>query len=89
VAAGSLRYCSDSSVIESIFNLAAAKRNPYSLIAEWEAMIRAPWARYMQEVTQEAVQSLESGQSIASMSRTLGLVEQTLLSGSRRIGKGV
>jgi len=41
-------------------------------------MIRATRARYTLEFKQEAVRLVESGQSIASASRTLGLVEQTL-----------
>jgi transposase len=42
------------------------------------AMIKATRARYTLEFKQEAVRLVESGQSIASASRTLGLVEQTL-----------
>jgi len=41
-------------------------------------MIMATRARYTLEFKQEAVRLVESGQSIASASRTLGLVEQTL-----------
>jgi transposase len=41
-------------------------------------MIEATRARYMLEFKQEAVRLVESGQSIAAASRTLGLVEQTL-----------
>ena len=41
-------------------------------------MIRATRARYSLECKREAVRLVESGQSIASASRTLGLVEQTL-----------
>ena len=41
-------------------------------------MIRATRARYTLEFKQEAVRLVESGQSIAAASRTLGLVEQTL-----------
>jgi transposase len=41
-------------------------------------MIRATRARYTLEFKQEAVRLVESGQSIASASRTVGLVEQTL-----------
>src|ERR1700726_508902 len=41
-------------------------------------MIKATRARYTLEFKQEAVRLVESGQSIASASRTLGLVEQTL-----------
>src|ERR1035441_344698 len=40
-------------------------------------MIRVTRARYTLEFKQEAVRLVESGQSIASASRTLGLVEQT------------
>ena len=41
-------------------------------------MIKARRARYTLEFKQEAVRLVESGQSIASASRTLGVVEQTL-----------
>jgi transposase len=41
-------------------------------------MIKATRARYTLEFKQEAVRLVESGQSIAAASRTLGLVEQTL-----------
>ena len=41
-------------------------------------MIKAARARYTFEFKQEAVRLVESGQSIAAASRTLGLVEQTL-----------
>src|SRR5258708_16733134 len=41
-------------------------------------MIKATRARYTLEFKQEAVWLVESGQSIAAASRTLGLVEQTL-----------
>jgi transposase len=39
-------------------------------------MIKARRARYTLEFKQEAVRLVESGQSIASASRTLGVVEQ-------------
>ena len=38
----------------------------------------APRARYTLEFKQEAVRLVESGQSIASVGRTLGVVDQTL-----------
>ena len=41
-------------------------------------MTKAARARYTLEFKQEAVRLVESGQSIAAASRTLGLVEQTL-----------
>ena len=41
-------------------------------------MTKATRARYTLEFKQEAVRLVESGQSIAAASRTLGLVEQTL-----------
>ena len=41
-------------------------------------MMKATRARYTLEFKQEAVRLVESGQSIAAASRTLGLVEQTL-----------
>jgi len=41
-------------------------------------MRKATRARYTLEFKQEAVRLVESGQSIAAASRTLGLVEQTL-----------
>src|ERR1700688_4862652 len=41
-------------------------------------MMRSTRARYTLEFKQEAVRLVESGQSIAATSRTLGLVEQTL-----------
>jgi transposase len=41
-------------------------------------MMKARRARYTLEFKQEAVGLVESGQSIAAASRTLGLVEQTL-----------
>src|ERR1700738_73270 len=41
-------------------------------------MIKATRARYTLEFKQEAVRLVESGQSIAAASRTLGLVEQTV-----------
>jgi transposase len=41
-------------------------------------MKKATRARYTLEFKQEAVRLVESGQSIASASRTLGLVEQRL-----------
>ena len=41
-------------------------------------MIKATRGRYTLEFKQEAVRLVESGQSIAAASRTLGLVEQTL-----------
>ena len=41
-------------------------------------MMKASRARYTLEFKQEAVRLVESGQSIAAASRTLGLVEQTL-----------
>jgi transposase len=40
--------------------------------------MKATRARYTLEFKQEAVRLVESGQSIAAASRTLGLVEQTL-----------
>jgi transposase len=40
--------------------------------------MKASRARYTLEFKQEAVRLVESGQSIAAASRTLGLVEQTL-----------
>ena len=50
-------------------------------------MTKATRARYTLEFKQEAVRLMESGQSIAAASRTLGLVEQTCSTGSRLIGK--
>jgi transposase len=41
-------------------------------------MTKVTRARYTLEFKQEAVRLVESGQSIAAASRTLGLVEQTL-----------
>src|SRR5260370_41303268 len=41
-------------------------------------MMKASRAHYTLEFKQEAVRLVESGQSIAAASRTLGLVEQTL-----------
>jgi transposase-like protein len=41
-------------------------------------MTKATRARYTLEFKQEAMRLVESGQSIAAASRTLGLVEQTL-----------
>jgi transposase len=41
-------------------------------------MMKATRARYTLEFKQEAVRLVESGQTIAAASRTLGLVEQTL-----------
>jgi transposase len=41
-------------------------------------MEKAKRARYTLEFKQEAIRLVESGQSLASAARTLGLVEQTL-----------
>lgn len=41
-------------------------------------MIKAKRARYTLEFKQEAVRLVESGQTIAAASRTMGVVEQTL-----------
>jgi transposase len=41
-------------------------------------MERAKRARYTLEYKQEAIRLVESGQSLASAARTLGVVEQTL-----------
>jgi transposase len=48
-------------------------------------MIKATRARYTLEFKQEAVRLVESGQSIAAASRTLGLVERRCSTGSRLI----
>ncbi len=44
-------------------------------------------ARYTLEFKQEAVRLVEGGQSIAAAARTLGMVDQTLTTGSRRSAK--
>ena len=41
-------------------------------------MTKTTRARYTLEVKQEAVRLVESGQSIAAVARTLGVIEQTL-----------
>ncbi len=41
-------------------------------------MIKATRARYTLEFKEEAIRLVESGQTIASAARTLGLVEQTV-----------
>jgi transposase-like protein len=41
-------------------------------------------ARYTLEFKQKAVRLVDNGQSIAAAARTLGVVDQTLLTGSRR-----
>jgi transposase len=43
-------------------------------------MMKSSRARYTLEFKQDAVRLVESGQSMAAASRTLGLVEQTLFS---------
>ncbi len=41
-------------------------------------MTKATRARYTLEFKQEAVRPVESGQSLAAVARTLGVVDQTL-----------
>ena len=51
-------------------------------------MTKVTRARYTLEFKQEAVWLVESGQSIAASSRTLGLVEQTLFNWVKAHRKG-
>lgn len=50
-------------------------------------MTKTVRSRYTLEFKQEAVRLVQLGQSIAAVSRSLGVVEQNLLTGSRPAGK--
>ena len=50
-------------------------------------MERAKRAKYTLEFKQEAVRLVESGQTLAAAARSLGLVDQTCITGCRQNGR--